>query len=117
MRAGYNGAVVAKILEDIAPSSSAPEGRRLVRESTIAQMLSETQYVTMKDENHKREGQSSATAKAPGKESRQDRLKLALRENLKRRKSQARGRSDIATVPADGDDLSPREGNAKKPGE
>jgi hypothetical protein len=26
--------------------------------------------------------------------SRQDRLKLALRENLKRRKSQARGRSD-----------------------
>ena len=28
--------------------------------------------------------------------SRQDRLKLALRENLKRRKSQARGRSDAA---------------------
>ena len=28
--------------------------------------------------------------------SRQDRLKLALRENLKRRKSQARGRNDPA---------------------
>ncbi len=28
------------------------------------------------------------------KDSRRDRLKLALRENLKRRKSQARGRSD-----------------------
>ncbi|MGF6310451.1 hypothetical protein ABIB82_004555 [Bradyrhizobium sp. i1.8.4] len=31
------------------------------------------------------------------KDSRQDRLKLALRENLKRRKSQARGREDGAT--------------------
>lgn len=29
-------------------------------------------------------------------ESRQDRLKQALRENLKRRKSQARGRSEVA---------------------
>jgi hypothetical protein len=34
---------------------------------------------------------------APAKDSRQDRLKLALRENLKRRKSQARGRSDPAS--------------------
>jgi hypothetical protein len=31
------------------------------------------------------------------KDSRQDRLKLALRENLKRRKSQARGRNDVAS--------------------
>jgi len=31
------------------------------------------------------------------KSSRADRLKLALRENLKRRKSQARGRGDTAT--------------------
>jgi hypothetical protein len=30
--------------------------------------------------------------------SRQDRLKLALRENLKRRKSQARGRNDGAAA-------------------
>jgi hypothetical protein len=30
--------------------------------------------------------------------SRQDRLKLALRENLKRRKSQARGRNDSAAA-------------------
>ncbi len=29
------------------------------------------------------------------KDSRRERLKLALRENLKRRKSQARGRSDV----------------------
>jgi hypothetical protein len=34
---------------------------------------------------------------APAKQSRQDRLKLALRENLKRRKSQARGRSEVAS--------------------
>ena len=32
--------------------------------------------------------------KHPKQESRQDRLRLALRENLKRRKSQARGRSE-----------------------
>jgi hypothetical protein len=32
--------------------------------------------------------------------SRQDRLKLALRENLKRRKSQARGRNDSAASSA-----------------
>jgi hypothetical protein len=31
---------------------------------------------------------------ADAKDSRRDRLKLALRENLKRRKSQARGRGD-----------------------
>jgi hypothetical protein len=33
--------------------------------------------------------------KRPKHETRQDRLKLALRENLKRRKSQARGRSEM----------------------
>ena len=32
--------------------------------------------------------------KHPTQESRQDRLRLALRENLKRRKAQARGRSE-----------------------
>ena len=36
---------------------------------------------------------------------RQDRLKLALRENLKRRKSQARGRSDAIAAPSDDTDL------------
>ena len=35
-------------------------------------------------------------ATAPANESRQNRLKQALRENLKRRKSQARGRSEVA---------------------
>ena len=32
------------------------------------------------------------------KDSRRDRLKLALRENLKRRKSQARGRSEAESI-------------------
>jgi hypothetical protein len=42
--------------------------------------------------------QDRATEKtaADVKDSRRDRLKLALRENLKRRKSQARGRSDAS---------------------
>jgi hypothetical protein len=34
---------------------------------------------------------------ADAKDLRQDRLKAALRENLKRRKSQARGRGDLAS--------------------
>ena len=43
----------------------------------------------MKDDQDKGERQVGVGAR----DSRQDRLKLALRENLKRRKSQARGRS------------------------
>jgi hypothetical protein len=58
----------------------------------------------MKDEKNKREGQNPPSAKKSSKDSgqdpRQDRLKLALRENLKRRKSQARGRSDPALAPS-----------------
>jgi hypothetical protein len=68
----------------------------------------------MKDDKHKREGQTGTPAK---KDPRQDRLKLALRENLKRRKSQARGRSDMTTAPSNGDDVSPHDGSGKKPGE
>ena len=44
----------------------------------------------MKDDQDRPAGKSDADVK----DSRRDRLKLALRENLKRRKSQARGRSD-----------------------
>jgi hypothetical protein len=75
----------------------------------------------MKDDKHKREGQTGRLAKKnPGKDpkqdSRQDRLKLALRENLKRRKSQAKGRSDIASTPYNGDDVPPHDASEKKPG-
>src|SRR4051812_13845543 len=41
--------------------------------------------------------------KHPKQEPREQRLKLALRENLKRRKSQARGRSDGGRMPRDAD--------------
>jgi hypothetical protein len=58
----------------------------------------------MQDDKDKREGQIAATTKGqpgnPKRDPRQDRLKLALRENLKRRKSQARGRSDAAAAPS-----------------
>ena len=40
---------------------------------------------------------AAGKAGADLKDSRRDRLKLALRENLKRRKSQARGRRDAST--------------------
>ena len=66
----------------------------------------------MKDAKDKGEGQSGERGKNP----RRDRLKLALRENLKRRKSQARGRSDATIAPSNGDDVPPHEAGGKKPG-
>jgi hypothetical protein len=71
----------------------------------------------MKDGGDKREGQAGALAKNSGKspkqDARQDRLKLALRENLKRRKSQARGRSDQASEPSNADDAAPYDDSGK----
>jgi hypothetical protein len=66
----------------------------------------------MKDEKDKYEGQTREAVKNP----RQDRLKLALRENLKRRKSQARARSHATMAPSNGDDVSPDDFSGKKPG-
>jgi len=65
----------------------------------------------MKDDKHKREGETQTAAKNP----RQDRLKLALRENLKRRKSQARGRSGVTVVSTDNADVSLDDESGKKP--
>ena len=48
------------------------------------------------------------------KDSRRDRLKLALRENLKRRKSQARGRSD-AGASSETADASLNDASGEKP--
>jgi len=70
----------------------------------------------MTDDKNKREGQSGTPAKNAVKDPRQDRLKLALRENLKRRKSQARGRGDVAIASSNGDGVAPHETNGKKPG-
>ena len=49
------------------------------------------------------------------KDSRRDRLKLALRENLKRRKSQARGRSDIDAASSESADASLDDASGEKP--
>ena len=75
----------------------------------------------MKDDGDKGEGQTGGRAKKPPAEKprenpRQDRLKLALRENLKRRKSQARGR-DVTLRPSDDDEVSAHPPSGKKPGE
>jgi len=48
------------------------------------------------------------------KDSRRDRLKLALRENLKRRKSQARGRREPG-APSESADASLDDGGGEKP--
>jgi hypothetical protein len=67
----------------------------------------------MKDDKHKRERETGVPAKNP----RADRLKLALRENLKRRKSQARGRGDIPAASSGDVGLSLDDQTRKKPGE
>ena len=72
----------------------------------------------MKDDGDKGEGHAGGRAKKPPAEKpRQDRLKLALRENLKRRKSQARGRGDVTLPPLDDDAVSAYPPGGKKPGE
>jgi hypothetical protein len=63
----------------------------------------------MTDDSEKREREAGGPAR---KDSRQERLKLALRENLKRRKSQARGRGDIASSNPGAD--APHDGSAKQ---
>jgi hypothetical protein len=57
------------------------------------------------------DGPDKGECKGAKQPSRQDRLKLALRENLKRRKSQARGRSDTAVAAGDAVDASLSEPN------
>ena len=57
----------------------------------------------MADETDKREGRATS----PVKDSRQDRLKLALRENLKRRKTQARERGNKTDMPSNDHESSP----------
>ncbi|WP_245313180.1 hypothetical protein [Bradyrhizobium macuxiense] len=61
----------------------------------------------MTSDQNKGSGQVGARVK----DSRQDRLKLALRENLKRRKSQARGRDDAASSEAADGSLDDASGN------
>jgi hypothetical protein len=71
----------------------------------------------MKDDDEK---PGRDVAKMAPKDPRLDRLKQALRENLKRRKSQARARDDVSTTPSQGDHASPHDGQGKSgenPGE
>jgi hypothetical protein len=60
----------------------------------------------MKDDSNKggRQTSSADKSKRSPKESRQDRLKLALRENLKRRKSQTKGRGYVPLARSDDDE-------------
>jgi len=54
----------------------------------------------MTNDIDKREGEGAPRATDSSQTSRQQRLKLALRDNLKRRKSQARARDKMADVPS-----------------
>ena len=64
----------------------------------------------MKDDKCMTEGR-------PATDARQDRLKRALRENLKRRKSQARGRSDVDAASSENADASLDDASGAKPGQ
>jgi hypothetical protein len=64
----------------------------------------------MTDDKNQRE-------RPPASNPRQDRLKLALRENLKRRKSQARGRSDANAASREDAAASLHDERDKKPGD
>jgi hypothetical protein len=68
----------------------------------------------MTDDRKKGEVREGHLAK---KDARRDRLKEALRENLKRRKSQARGRRDIAPASSHGEAAAPHDDGGEKPGE
>jgi hypothetical protein len=65
---------------------------------------------TMVDEKIKGGVQAGAAVK----NSRRDRLKLALRQNLKRRKSQARAAA--TEPPSNDDDVPPHDARGEKPG-
>ncbi|SDI49808.1 hypothetical protein SAMN05444171_4196 [Bradyrhizobium lablabi] len=67
----------------------------------------------MKDNQAKPEGKASAEVRDP----RRDRLKAALRENLKRRKSQARGRDDLGTAPSEPADATLDDAGGETPGQ
>jgi hypothetical protein len=76
----------------------------------------------MTDDKYKGEGRTGTPAKASGQDQKQNqrahRLKLALRENLKRRKSQTRGRSGVTVAPsANEDEPAPDEGGKKEAGQ
>lgn len=65
----------------------------------------------MKDNRDRAAGKTGADVK----DSRRDRLKLALRENLKRRKSQARGRSDVDAASSESAGASLDDAGGEKP--
>ena len=67
----------------------------------------------MTDDQAKREGKAGTDVRDP----RRDRLKAALRENLKRRKSQARGRDDLGAAPSERADASLDDADGEKPGQ
>jgi hypothetical protein len=67
----------------------------------------------MNDDQDKGTGKPGADVK----DSQRDRLKLALRENLKRRKSQARARSDPGAASSENADASLDDASGEKPGQ
>jgi hypothetical protein len=83
---------------------------RGIRQSTIAPSPGETQYACKR-------GTPDGRMMKDVKDTREARLKQALRENLKRRKSQARGRSDEAAASSEAADASLDDASGEEPGQ
>jgi hypothetical protein len=66
----------------------------------------------MTDDSDKHGGPAGRSAEQTGKNPKHDRLKLALRENLKRRKTQMRGRDQQASSASESGEGTPYDGGA-----
>lgn len=106
---------VGPVAADSVPDSSPAPGYSATLHGVVFAILcpgaaaSPSHGFTMTDDTDKPKGR-------PATNPRQDRLKLALRENLKRRKSQARGRSDVAAASSEAAGASLDDAGEKKPG-
>src|SRR4051794_9545387 len=97
-----------------APRSGGSGGRiPSFRRSDPASILPRTRQ----ERGHMMTDETDGYGREPAKNPRQDRLKLALRENLKRRKSQARGRSDRDAAPSGDAGASLDDGSGNEAGE
>ena len=83
---------------------------RGIPQSAIAPTPGETQYA-------RESGTPDGRMMKDVKDTREARLKQALRENLKRRKSQARGRSDEAAASSETADASLDDASGEEPGQ
>jgi hypothetical protein len=73
--------------------------------------------LAMTDDSEEHESGTGGSTEKSAKRAKHDRLKLALRENLKRRKSQARGRDQQASASSESGEVPPYDRGGEGPQE